>query len=167
MRSEIERTLTWPGGATWVFRVTITNDGANSGTHEVDITPGARNDMWLLYGSIRNGDASTRTAQIVIEDDSANILASLIPGFANGVALTANDSFPWPTNDETGASAANVIHQPLMLAGAMNLHNQLTSVAVSQDSSVSVVARIRGALPTITITSPTGATETVDTNRIF
>lgn len=151
------RVLTWPAGATWTFRATITNDGANSGNHIYDFSPGARSEFEVLYGSIFNGDAAGRGAQVRILNPDDDIVGDMVP---NTFTLATGARMPFPATDEI-ADNAGVSTRRWIITGNMAVSVRVNSVAVSQDSAVGITVRIRGAIPTVTLTSPTGATETV------
>lgn len=155
-------------GATWGYRAEITNDGTNSGNHDYRVTPGAGKDIQILYGSVRNADTTARTGRIDILSPDADVFGVLLGEFDAGVSITADQGmgYPYaqPFNAGGGPSAAG---QPYMLAGTMDLRFLLQSVATLQNSFFTIVARIRAAVPTVVLTSPAGATETVDMNRVF
>lgn len=155
----------WEGGL-WVYHADIVNDGSNSGNHTYSIAQAAGDEMEVLYGIFLNGDTSNRTLQALI-DDGANTLAALL-GDIGGFTLNAGASQGFPVADPRasagGGSSGGIRY---IVAGAMRLRFVLGSVAVSQDSALGIVCRIRGAIPTVTLTSPADAVETVNTNRVF
>lgn len=149
------------GGRTWTYAADVTNDVTNSGTHEYDTVPGAGNEMEVLYGLLKNDDTSARTGFARIRDTTeAFELGRVTPSFS----ITAGQHLPFPVVDEAGSAGAS--RGRWIITGTMQLNVELLSVAVSQDSAFHLVARIRGGLPTVTITSPTGATETVSLNAV-
>lgn len=153
-------------GALWVYHADIVNDGSNSGNHIYLMTVGAGNELEVLYGSILNGDASNRVAFVRI-DDGAELIAPLL-GDLEGITLNSGQShgFPYAPAEASGGAAAGAGARYLM-AGAMRLRAQVTAIAVSQDSAFGIACRIRGEIPTVVLTSPTDAVETVNTNRVF
>lgn len=151
-------------GATWVYHATVTNDGTNSGTHEYDVIPGAGNELEILYGLVFNGDTSARTIVARIQDaDGGNFLAFIVP--SGSIAAAGRISFP--VNDPHAANSAANAGARFLLSGTMSLNAQVQSIAVNQDSEFGIACRIRGGLPSVVFTSPTGATETVNTNQVF
>jgi hypothetical protein len=151
-------------GATWVYRANIVNDGVNAGNHVYLVSPGAGNEMEILYGSLLNGDATNRSALARIEDDEGNILAEILLAFTLNAGIRAS----FPAVDEAAATGMGLAAgSRLILSGAMQARFQISSVAVSEDTAFAIVCRIRGARPTVTLTSPTGATETVDKDQVF
>lgn len=151
----------WPMGNIWVYRATITNDGANSGTHEYDVVPGAGGGLRFLYAQLYNGDAVGRTGICSIKDaDGGNIIGEI-----RVVSIAATDSLALP-NDSAGSNfSSSAIHYDA--AGSMSLFFSVSSLAVSKESRLGVACRIRGPSPTVTLTSPTSATEAVQTNQVF
>lgn len=144
-------------GALWVYHADIVNNGANSGNQVYSIVPGVGNELEVLYGTVFNGDAAGRSTTVIIDDGTNNL--SLMVSETLGSA--ASRDFP-SSNTSRGAAG-----QRYILAGTMRLITTVASVAVSQDSRLGLCCRIRGDLPTVTLTSPTGATETVNRNQVF
>lgn len=151
----------WEGG-TWIFSAKITNDGSNSGTHEYDCTLAAGDEMEVLYGSIHNLDSSTRTALGLVEDTDDNEIGIFLT--SNAISAGFSNSFP---QVHAPGDSRSFAAKRFILSGTMNLHMQLASVAVSQDSRFAVVCRLRGDPPTVTLTSPTNATELIETNQVL
>lgn len=149
-------------GAVWVYHANITNNGSNSGNHVYAVSPGVGNEMELLYGSIRNLDAAARTANVEI-DDGTNIFVSLVT--AVSISASARTSFPGASS--VASSSPVAAGSRIILAGGMRLNATLAAVAVSQDSRFGIACRIRGGVPTVTLTSPADAVEVVDINRVF
>ncbi len=153
-------------GALWVFHADIVNDVTNSGPHTYSIVPGAGNEMELLYGTFLNGDTSNRTFQAVI-DDGANSLGTFV-GDPGGITLNLGESHGFPVAEaRLAAGTGTAAGQRFIIAGTMRLRFILQAVSVNQDSALGFVCRIRGGLPTVTLTSPTDAAETVNTNQVF
>ncbi len=150
-------------GATWVFNADITNDGSNSGTHEYDVSPGAGNEMEILYGMLRNDDAAGRVTRVVITDATTNREIANLAQKDQTLAAGAPVSFPNAGGAVTHVAAGS----RLILSGGLTLHAQVAAVAVSQDTEFSIVARIRGGVPTVVLTSPTDAVETVNLNMVL
>ncbi len=152
-------------GATWVFHADITNDGTNSGDHVYAVVPGGGNEMEILYGRVLNGDTSSRTIIVEIGSDStpSEILALMVPT----TSITAGSTIPFPTTDEFSNSSAVQGVSRWLIAGTMALFVQVAAVAINQDTAFSVVGRVRGGVPTATLTSPTDAVETVNVNQVF
>ncbi len=161
--------MSWEGiwqGALWVFHANITNDGSNSGNHVYAVSQSPGSEMEILYGKLANDDTSNRTGSINL-DDGTNFLAALLEDQA-GLTINAGFDASFPHVDQPAATGASASPSRILLAGGMRLVATLFSVAVVQDSAFGVVARIRyPPLPTVTLTSPTDATEVVDTNLVF
>lgn len=148
--------------AVWHYRATIVNDGANSGSHTYDISPGAGNVGILLGGQFLNGDAAGRTCQVFARDTDDNRFRSLLPNTT--VAAGARREFP--TSEATGDNNPATGGSPVMIAGTESVFVSVLAVAVSQDSEMSVQFLVSAGPPSVTLTSPTGATETVTEDRI-
>lgn len=157
----------WWDGALWVYIATITNNGANSGAHVYNMVPGAGNEVELLYGHILNGDTSARVCKVNMTDDEANALAALLDDLA-GISLTGGVTNSFPMGGDVPAAAGSGAGPTrFMVAGTMALNIQAAAVGTSQDTRVAIVCRIRGGVPTVTLTSPTGATEAVVKNQVY
>lgn len=152
-------------GALWVYHADITNNGSNSGNHTYAVVPGAGNEMEVLYGLILNGDASNRTAGVLIKDGAGgNIISRILSSFT----LNAGISHAYPVADERSATGAGInAGARIIIGGTIELSATFASIAVSQDTAFAIVCRIRGGLPTVTLTSPTDAVEVVNTNQVF
>ncbi len=159
-------------GATWVYADIITNDGSNSGNHTRSIVPGDGNEMELLYGLLFNGDASARAAKVVIGTGGgtpnftgfANVMYLLLP---TGLNLAATTPTPFPVSDDVGSGGASGQGARHVISSSMELFSQINSIAVSKPTRFAVACRIRGGIPTVTLTSPTDATEAVDINQVM
>ena len=149
----------------WTFRVTFLNDGSTSGTHQVDIQPGDGNICVLLGGSFDNGDGSARNSNLNKNNADGNAVRHLLGGTAVSVGAGAVRNFPTSeaTADENAASSP----PPIVFAGTEKLVWQLLSVAVNENSIFAVEMLVSGGPPTVTLTSPNGATETETENRII
>lgn len=153
----------WEGG-TWVYQAQITNGAGGGGAVSIVVTPGAGNEMEILYGSLTNGDGTGRSAVIKIRDDGDNDLAHLINvGYSLGAASTI--CIPLFDQATDGAHAGSGTR--LILSGGMDLIMQLSSVAASQDGVFSLVARIRGDIPTVTETGQSTPTITINTEKVL
>ena len=150
-------------GATWVYHASITNNGSNSGNHDYVIVPGAGNEFQILTGTIFNGDTSSRSVEGRIRDDGQRTLGYVIERDAT-VAAADQRAFPSTQSLGDGGPAQT---SRFIVSGTMEVFLQVRLIAVNQDSQIGLVARIRGGLPTVTLTSPTGATEVVNTNRVY
>lgn len=148
---------------TWVYVATITNDGSNSGNHEYEITPGVGGEVKEPYGSLLNGDGSARSSFAYVRDDDDTNIAHITPPT---LSITAAQTLPFPVIDEVASNAASFFSR-LMTSGLMKFYFALTSIAVSQDTALRISCRIRGAIPTVTLTSPTDAVEVVVKNQVF
>ncbi len=153
----------WPGGITYLAFLTVINDESNSGNHTYIFTPGVGNEFQIMWLRIENRDSVARTVFADILDDGGNVSITLV----EGVSAAAAASRSWPAAEASSDGNAISGGTPVFVSGTMELRLQVTAVAVSQDSRISVGLRIRGAAPTIAITSPTGANEVTTTDRTF
>ena len=98
---------------------------------------------------------------IEIRNNDNNIIRSILP--ATSVAGGAVREFPTKelSSDDGIASAEFIV-----VAGVEDFHVLLASVNVNDDSLVSLYGLVSGGPPTVTLTSPTGATETETANEI-
>ncbi len=151
---------TWPMGNLWVYHADIVNDASNSGDHRYSVVPGDGEAMEILYGGILNGDSSSRTGNVWIRDAlTGNDLTRLMNETLGAAAFR---SFPTVgAGDSVEAQGGR-----FLVYGNMALVGEVLAVAVSQDSAFALAALVRGALPTVTLVSPTDATETVNTNAV-
>lgn len=146
-------------GATWVYRATITNDGSNSGNHIYNISPGEGNEMEFLYGTVLNGDTATRTIHIEIDDGSDDqVMVNYTISTAAGIRAHV---FPTVANENRPNMTRYI------LSGPMRLRLSVLALATSENSEIGIACRIRGNVPTVTLTSPTDAVEVVSTNRVM
>ncbi len=153
-------------GAIWVFQARILNDGSNAGDHVYAVSPGVGNELEVLYGNIINSDSgSARNASIDI-DDGSNLLTRVLT-LSTPVANADVSFFSAPGNASSGNSLVGITSGKIMIAGGMRLVATVFALAVNQDSFFAIACRIRGGLPTVTFTSPTDATETVNPNQVF
>ncbi len=150
-------------GALWIYQANITNDGSNSGSHIYDVVPGAGNEFEVLYGRLSNDDTAGRNGSVTIEGEASLPVSTLLRRASIGANTHRNFPVAAAPADLSEASAGT----RFIVAGTMTITAILEAVAVSQDSAFAIVCRIRGRLPTVTLTSPTDAVETIDTNQVF
>ncbi len=148
--------------AVWHFRATIVNDGVNSGNHDYVFTAGAGNVMVLLGGQILNGDAAGRVATVQLRDTDNAVIRRLIPA----VTIAAAGRREFPTSEASADNASASDGSPLVVSGTEDLLASLASLAVNENSEVAVQFLISGGIPTVVLTSPTGAVETETENRV-
>ncbi len=149
-------------GALWVYQADITNDAMDAATQSYTITPGPGNEMEILPGSaVFNGDTVARTVIIRLLDGDGNVLFT-IANISTGAALFLS------TFSQISSRNEGMIAGRLVLSGTMQLFYQVSSVAVSQDSAASVVARIRGGVPTVAEAATAGVPViSINTERVF
>lgn len=148
-------------GALWAYHADITNDGSNSGNHLYSLVPGAGNELEFLQGTLFNGDAVGRTGLAIIHDAAGgNVLHTL-----RSVSIAATDFLDLP-NLSSGSNASGMSNR-IFVAGTMDLLFQVNAMAVSKESRCGIVCRIRGGLPTVTLTSPADAVEVVNMNQVY
>lgn len=159
----------WPGGATYVFQGTITED-ATAGTHVCTLTmsPGAGNEMQVSYGEVIVGATATSQVVLVSIDDGTNELTEII----NPAAITTSGvrvvfgATGTAISGNQGISSA--VPLPFIVSGTMQLILKVTTAAVSVTQTFAVVCRIKGTVPTATLNDTIGtSTNTVNTNRVF
>lgn len=161
---------TWPAGALWVFQGTVGED-ATAGTHvcTLTVTPGAGNEMQVLYGYLTVG--ATATAQVVTAriDDGTNDVGFPGPIAFSGTTSGAVYSFPMSlTPSATTNNPFMAANPSILVSGTMRLRLMVSTAAVSVTQTFAVVCRIKGAMPTATLNDTIGtSTNTVNTNRVF
>ncbi len=138
----------WDGG-TWVYHATITNDAMDAADQVYTVVPGRGNEMEILYGSMFNGDTTDRNSTLEI-DDGAN---RLVRFFSRTHTAGSIASFPYAEDDFTAGVAAG---PRFILGGTMRLVATVAAVAVSQDSALGLVCRIRGSIPIVTEAASAG-----------
>lgn len=159
----MKATLVWPDGRMWVYHVTIENDSDGSGTITSEIVPGAGSEMEVLYGSITNGDVAGRPGRVEIEDDDDNLIARILTETVGAAGVIS-----FPGADAPAANSGVSAGAPILVVGDMVFIMRMESVAVSQDVTFAVVARIRGGPPTATETAQgTTPVITINTEKTF
>ncbi len=156
----MKRRSVWPGGATWVLAADIVNDGSNSGDHAYAISPGAGAEVYILDGFIINEDAAGRNVTVRVTDGT-NIVGGSIPEAQSLGAGTRMPIYPNISSLSVGG------HGQMHLSGVMVCEVRIASIAVSQDTTVGLVCKIRGREPTLSLASPTDATETISTAGVL
>ncbi len=115
--------------------------------------------MRIMDGELFNGDTSGRSATIEKRTDGADRMTTI-----HNATLGAGAVFSLlPT---VASAAVPFFSQGIFLAGGMDLRLTLAAVAVSEDSRLGITARIDGGIPSVTLTSPTDATETVNEDKV-
>lgn len=148
--------------AVWHYRATITNDGANSGNHVYNFSPGGGNMMILLGANLHNGDLSARNAQALLRDNDNNPIRR--PLFLGSVAAGAERQIPTSELSSDDGSASDPPGE--VIAGWEDLNVSVDSLAVNENTDLAIQFLISAAPPTVTLTSPTGATESETENRV-
>ncbi len=146
-------------GALWVYHADITRDGSTSGTDTIDIVPGAGNEMEVLYGMISHDDGTGRQVRAAISTDN---VAERITYLANGVVTSSFMDFP-----QEGASGNESGPSRKVVAGPMTLRLTIESLAVGKKAIYAVVCRIRGAVPTVTVTKPADSVLVTNKNAVM
>lgn len=147
-------------GATWVYHTTITNGAGGGGTIEFTIVPGAGTELEILYGEIINGDTVARTCKVHILDDDDNRL-----GIIQSKSVSAAVHLPFPTNGT--ADLAELGTTRLIVSREMKIYVAVESVAASQDATLALVCRIRGALPAVAEAGNSTPTITINKEQVF
>ncbi len=150
----------WPRGATWIYQAAITNDGTNAGNHVYTVLAGEGNEFEILYGSLFNGDTVSLNGSSFIDDGT-----NRGPYVAGILSIGAGAYMPIPSLQES-SSNTSVQNPRLLVSGPMRLVTVLEGVNTLDDSAFFMALRIYGGQPTVTLTSPTDATEVVNTDRV-
>jgi len=153
---------TWTGGRTYVFQGTVGED-ATAGTHvtSLTVTPGAGNDITLVYGKVLNGNTATSQTMEAYIDDGTNALSAFI-NIADTAALVER-VFPSSIAAATNTNNRNVLVSPVVISGTMRLILKVTTTAVSVTQTFAAVLRVFGDSPTFTLADTVG-TPTLTTN---
>lgn len=157
-------TRTWPDGATYVFQGTVVNNGAISDVSAI-FTPGEGAEMEVQVGTISHNDATASTIVVDIRDAGGRTIVPL----ANQASVTQNSVIAVPPRGTPTGASGNFpqLTRALMVSGSMDLILTAESIDDTEGITVSLVARVIGAVPTLTTVG--GGTETVTTNtsRVF
>ena len=164
---------TWQAGATFVFQGSIAED-ATAGTHVVTATfsPGVGNEFEVLYGHIIVGATATAQTAVVEIDDGTNLLCRVVNG-ENASDTVSGAVYTFPSNPLAAIVATTTFENVpakagWFVSGAMRVVLKVTTTAVSVTQTFAFVARVKGALPTVTINDTVGVfTPTANTNRVF
>lgn len=156
---------TWPGGATYVRRTTITNQaGQGASNVELIFTPaGEGEEFEILYGSILNGDTVGRQCRAEIDDGTSDeSIARVFLETVSGGAVSA-----FPAADAPGDGTMLAAGARLLISGPMRLRLMVVSVADGQDATFAIVLRLRGSnAPTMTTVGAGTETVSDDINRV-
>ncbi len=152
-------------GATWVYQADITNDGSNSGLQSYEVTPGAGNEFYIMYGYLHNGDAAGRTGNVLIlSGTGGEHLTNLI---SSDATVGAADRRNFPAHGDANTDDRNSQPSMPIVSGTMTVLATMGAVAVNQDTQFAITCRIRGAVPTVTLVGPTDAVKTVNVNQVY
>ncbi len=121
--------------------------------------------MQILYGQLVNGDTSTRTADIRIDDAAGGDIVTTLVRVSTAAA--GFQAFPQNYSPAAAGTNAGGGGGRFILAGAMSLHADVDAVGAGQDATFSVAARIRGAVPTVTEAGNSTPTITINTEQVF
>lgn len=149
------------GGVSWLFNGTIVNAAGASGTHTYRFNPGEDNEFEILYGTLRNGDTSSRSSFNSIQSllPVNRIVADLTP---RSFAVAAAGFMPIMANDEVANNGGHRMQRPIVSGSNMVLDIALASVAANQDTAVTVMLRVRGDAPTVTMTGGADAATDIE-----
>ncbi len=154
--------------ATWVYHAKVINDAITSGNHEYDVTPGAGGQFEFGWGTISNRDLSTaRNGFVIIQDSLDGDQIGTMMGFQSigpGIRGVFPDRFAYAASVQQQMGYGGT---PLRVPSNAFLHAEIQALPINEDTEFSMVVRVRGRKPTVTITSPSGATETVNTDAMF
>lgn len=111
-----------------------------------------------------NGDTSNRIAFVVVEEPGGEDVMELLASST----LNAGAVFRFPSLGAAVAATGNLVAlRRVTLAGIMTLRTSIAAIAINQDSNVAIGAKIWGRKPTVTLTSPANAVETVNADRVI
>ena len=144
-------------GETLVYRVKIENGGGGGGAIRVEIVPGVGNEAEFLYGTIENGDTSSRTGSATFQDPSGNGLGNL-----QSASIGAGGG----TNVPTSSNQMITSGARLIVSGEAKLILQVAGVAAGQDALFGFALRVRGGVPTITEVGNSTPTITIETEEV-
>ena len=145
-------------GRTWVYQSDITNGAGGGGNASVTVVPGAGNELEILYGSIFNGDTTSRGCRGYITDDDSNILTYILNG-----TIGAGDYLMFPNTLDLADNVANTMTTRHILSGTMELVLVVLSLGAADDAAFGLVCRLRGGMPTVTEAG--AATPTININK--
>jgi hypothetical protein len=148
--------------AVWEYRAAIVNNGTNSGSHSYVISVKGGVMAVLLGGTILNGDTSGRNVTIHLRNTDNNPVRILLPG----TSVAANGRREFPTTQTSADNSVASIPPDIIIAGTMDMLFQIASLAINENSELSVYFMINGKPPTVALTSPTDAVETETTNVV-
>jgi len=147
----------WPAGATWLYRSNVANDAAGASDITWLVVPGEGSELIVIAASIQNLDTVARTLSIVLETDTAG---ETIAPLVASVSTAASATRVWPVATVIGDNGAiSGSGMPLIVSGPMRILATASAIALSQDAEFTILARIKGAVPTVTTTG--GGTEVV------
>ena len=144
-------------GAEWVLQGTIVTDGTNAGNAIVRIDVGKGNVVEVLHGKMKHTDGSSRAVTVIKRDPSDNEVARFMSNsFANG-----EQNFP-----QEGTTGVETAPNDRIVSGDEDIEMKVASMSISSIFTFSISLWIWGGVPTVTLTSPTGATETTNTKQV-
>ncbi len=154
----------WPDGATYVFQGTVVNNGAISDVSTI-FTPPAGSEMELHWASIQHNDATASTIQVLIRDALDNALIIM----ASVASVTQNSIIQGPGVGTAPGTAGNFpqFTRPIMISGGMDLILSALTIDDGEGITVSLVARIIGAIPVLTTVGGGAETVTTNTSQVF
>lgn len=153
-------------GATLVYRSTVIN-GAGGGDTSVTFLPRTGNEFALVQGSVSHDDATASTINALIRDEDGNTQIGMIDALAS-VTQNSVNYFPSGigTIPATGGNQSGVPH-PLMVSGTMDVFVNAVAIDASEGSTHTLIARLRGGIPTITELGNSTPTITITTERTY
>lgn len=148
--------------AVWHYTANIVNDGTNAGTHSYTISITVGSCAVLLGGEILNGDTVARNLSALLRDNDGVTIRRVLPATSTAGGSTRQI----PTSELSADDGPSDAGSPVVLAGGETFLVQAASVAVNDDSRLAIQFLISGDKPTVVLSSPTGATETVTEDRV-
>ncbi len=153
--------------ATWLYHATVKNDGITLGNHEYDVTCGVGSRFEFGWGTLSNRDLSNAHNWFVIIQDALD--CDQVGTMATFTSITAGVRGVFPDRLSYAAAVRDQMGYggtPLEISGGTFLHAEIQSLPINEDTEFSMNVRVRGAKPTVAITSPAGADETVNFDRM-
>lgn len=152
-------------GKMFTYFVDMMNDGSNAGAHSVTYIAGEANRFQVMMGHTQNDDSASRVLSVLFRHA---VGSGDMEFLVVGIGVGADQHMNWPLVNATVAAGepGNVAERAVLTGAALNILSTLAAVAVSQDSRHSMRARFWGGAPTVTEAAPSGATITIDAERI-
>jgi hypothetical protein len=138
----------------WYYQADITNGAGGAGAHSYTVTVSSRSRIEVLYGGVLNGDTTSRTVTVVVDDGTEEFTRLVSLSLSTGIL----EHFPDTRAGIVGAGAR------VILGGGMRVVATIVDVAASQDSAFAIACEIQvGSVPTAVEVG--ASTPTININR--